>query len=86
MFDFDNVKASVQEKACRIHRVRQVLNDLRNVNINDIVSNDIDLGEDEILAVMTTKISIQAVNNLRKTLQHVPANITCITHCYCLHI
>ena len=42
MFDFDNVKASVQEKACRIHRVRQVLNDLRNVNINDIVSNDID--------------------------------------------
>jgi hypothetical protein len=79
MFDFDNVKASVQEKACRTHRVRQVLNDLRNVNINDIVSNDIDLGEDEIIAVMTTKISIQAVNNLRKTLQHVPANITRVT-------
>ena len=77
MFDFDNVKASVQEKACRTHRVRQVLNDLRNVNINDIVSNDIDLGEDEILAVMTTKISMQAVNkSLTYWWQYIPIQLT----------
>jgi hypothetical protein len=76
LFDLDNIKASIQAKASRTDRVRELLRGLREVDVNDLISNEYDLGEHDIITILTSKISIQTLNYLRKALQHVPTNIT----------
>lgn len=75
-FDFDAVRASVNAKANRTRRVRELINELREIDVQDIVSKGYDLAEDEILQILGAKVTIQGLCNLRKAIQHVPANIT----------
>ena len=74
-FDFDTLRASVQERANITRRVRDLINDLRVcINLDEICKYD--LTEDEILLLLGTKFSVQNLCNLRKAIQHVPGNIT----------
>jgi hypothetical protein len=75
-FDFDAVRASVNAKANRTRRVRELINELREIDMNEIVSKGYDLTENEILEIVGAKLTSQGLFNLRKAIQHVPANIT----------
>ena len=77
-FDFDVLRASVNAKVEQTRQVRELLQGLHGVNVQDIVRKEYDLTEDEILQVLEVKLSIEGLYNLRKAIQHVPANVTCV--------
>jgi hypothetical protein len=68
LLDLDNIKASIQAKASRTNRIRELLKGLREVDVNDLISNEYDLGEHDIINILTSKIFIQMLNYLRKAL------------------
>jgi hypothetical protein len=68
LLDLDNIKASIQAKASRTNRIRELLKGVREVDVNDLISNECDLGEHDIINILTSKIFIQMLNYLRKAL------------------
>jgi hypothetical protein len=77
-FDFDTVRAGliVIAKVSRTRKVQEHINELRGVEMKAILEKDYDLCENEILNIIAFKLTVQGLNNMRKALQHVPANIT----------
>ena len=75
-FDFDTVRAGLIAKVSRTRKVQEHINELRGVEMKAILEKDYDLCENEILNIIAFKLTVQGLNNMRKALQHVPANIT----------
>lgn len=74
LFDFDNVKAEMEEQNKYFADFREHLEALRNTDIKRIMS-DASLKEDEALQFLACKLSVESLNNLKVAIQHVPENI-----------
>jgi hypothetical protein len=76
LFDFDAVKARVQSKNECSRRIRECVENLVGIDLNDIVSSGCSITENEALQLISSKLTFQGLCNLRKALQIVPSNIT----------
>ena len=75
MFDFDAIQARIQTKEKCIREIRQQINALKELDLRRFVTENHDLTQDEALQILGSTLSIEGLFNLRKAMNHVPANI-----------
>jgi hypothetical protein len=75
MFDFDAIQARIQMKEKCIREIRQQINALKELDLRRFVTENHDLTQDEALQILGSTLSIEGLFNLRKAMNHIPANI-----------
>ena len=78
LFDFHQIDARIRAKNEHIRGLREKLNAVKlpkAVNLGVIMEKRIALTEDEALQLLAGKMTVSAVCNLGKAVQHVPENI-----------
>lgn len=68
------IRESISNANTLLQKIGSMLNDLKEVDLTEILANKLEISEDDALLLLSGKISLPTVLLIRKTLKHVPAS------------